>query len=332
MELKEKIKEILEAAERIVIIQADNPDADSLGSALAMEQILGDLGKKTSLYCAIEMPSYLRYMNGWDRVMRDIPSSFDASVIVDASTMTLLEKLSASKSLGWLKAKPCVVIDHHEITDNPIYFATVVLNDSNSSSAGEVIYKLAKSLGWKVNKAGEEFIMSSILGDTQGLTNQLATSDTYRNMAEMIDDGVSRPELEEQRRELSKMPLEIYRYKADLINRTEFSDDNKIAIVVIPDAEIRTYSPLYNPAPLIQADILQVSGVEVAVVIKSYNDGKVTGAIRSNASSPIAGALAEHFGGGGHKNASGFKIDSGAEVDKLKEEFISTAKELLENK
>ena len=33
---------------RIVIIQAENPDGDSLGSALALEEILGDLGKEVS--------------------------------------------------------------------------------------------------------------------------------------------------------------------------------------------------------------------------------------------------------------------------------------------
>ncbi len=66
--MEKKIQNITDQAENIVIIQADNPDADSLASALALEQILGDMGKKVHLYCGVSIPSYLRYLEGWDRV------------------------------------------------------------------------------------------------------------------------------------------------------------------------------------------------------------------------------------------------------------------------
>src|ERR1039458_1052867 len=81
----DQIQKIVTDANNIVIVQADNPDADSLGSALALEQILGDLGKEPYLYCAVDMPTYLRYMSGWDRLNKDLPKQFDASIIVDAS-------------------------------------------------------------------------------------------------------------------------------------------------------------------------------------------------------------------------------------------------------
>ena len=325
----EQIKEIINSAQKIVIIQADNPDADSLGSALALEQILENLGKSTYLYCGVDMPGYLRYMKGWDRVNKDLASSFDASIIVDASTMTLLEKLRDSGEISWLAAKPSIVLDHHEVVEHKIDFASSMINDGQMSSAGELIYHLSKQLDWPLNLEAMGFIMSSILGDTQGLTNQLASARTYKVMAEMIEAGVSRPALEEQRRELSKMPVEIYKYKADLIKRTEFDESGRVAVVVVPDSEIKTYSPLYNPAPLIQTDMLQVQAVEVAVVLKSYDNGKVTGAIRSNPGSPIAAKLADHYGGGGHANASGFKIESGADISNINSEIKDIAVNML---
>src|SRR5271154_4664996 len=118
----DKIKQIVGAADKIVIVQADNPDADSLGSALALEQLLGDLGKDPYLYCAVDMPTYLRYMSGWDRLQKDLPKQFDASIIVDASTMTLFERLADSGQQGWLAAKPCVILDHHETVENLVPF------------------------------------------------------------------------------------------------------------------------------------------------------------------------------------------------------------------
>lgn len=324
-----QIQDIVRNANKIVIVQADNPDGDSLGSALALEHIIGDMGKEPYLYCAVDAPTYLRYMSGWDRVQKDLPNEFDASIIVDASTMTLFERLSKSGQQGWLASRPCAVIDHHEIVENPIPFATVTVNDSSRASAGELIYILAKQFNWDVSVLAQELLMTSILGDTQGLTNQLASAETYKIMAEFVENGVDRPKLEELRREFGKMQPEIYRYKADLIKRTEFAGEGKIALVTIPQAEINRYSPLYNPAPLVQNDMLQTQGVEVAVVLKSYDDGRITAAIRSSLAAPVAAQLADHFGGGGHANASGFKVTDGRKLDQIKRECIAKATELV---
>lgn len=324
-----EIRKIIDEAKKIVIVQADNPDSDSLGSALALEQIIGDMGKVPYLYCGVDMPGYLRYLSGWDRVQSELPHDFDASIIVDASTMTLIEKLVVTGQKGWLASKPNIILDHHAMVDNPIPFADVTLNDPTRASTGELIYLIAKDLGWPLSIPANEFIMTTILGDTQGLTNQLATSDTYRIMAELLDSGVDRPKIEELRRELSKMPKEIYKYKATLIAHSEFSNDDSIVSVTVPQDEINKYSPLYNPGPLIQNDILQTLGVKVAIVFKTYSDGKVTAAIRCNPRYGIAAELAEHFGGGGHTYASGFKQQSGRQFADIKKECLELASQLL---
>jgi len=326
----EKISSIVGAASKIVIVQADNPDADSIGSALALEHILGDLGKQPYLYCGVDMPEYLRYMPGWDRVQKDLPGNFDASIVVDASSMVLLEHLTASGQQAWLASKPCIVLDHHAAVDHVIPFAEVMLNDPSRSSAGELIYLLAKQLNWPLSLNAQEFLVNSILGDTQGLSNQLATAETYRIMTEMVAAGVDRPKLEEQRRLFSKMPLVIFKYKSVLMARTEFVDGGRIATVTVPQDEINQYSPLYNPAPLVQLDMLQTTGVEIAIVFKCYDGGKITAAIRSNLTAPVAAQLASRFGGGGHAHASGFKITEKKPFNEVKSECLKVATELLD--
>lgn len=324
-----QIKSIVEQAQQIVIVQADNPDGDSLGSALALEHILGDMGKNPYMYCGVDMPAYLHYLEGWDRVQKELPKQIDASIIVDASTMTLLERLTETGQQGWLATKPCVILDHHEKTDNLVPFATVILNDWKKSSTGELIYHLSKDVGWDVSLQAQEYIMTAILGDTQGLTNQLASADTYQVMTDMIRAGIDRPRIEELRREYGKMQQEIFKYKGRLIERAEFTAEGSIVTVVIPQEEISTLSPLYNPGPLVQNDMLQTQGVKVAIVFKHYADGKVTGAIRCNSGYGIAGDLAEHLGGGGHAYASGFKITNGKPFQDIKADCISFATELL---
>ena len=150
-------------------------------------------------------------------------------------------------------------------------------------------------------------------------------------MAGLVERGVDRVALEELRREASKMPETIFRYKAELIARTELFANNTVAVVSVPQKEINTYSPLYNPAPLIQNDTLQIDTVLVSIVFKLYDTGRVTAAIRCNSAAPIANSLAEKFGGGGHKFASGFKIENGKPFNEIKSECIQRATDLLES-
>lgn len=327
--MQEKIKQLIDDAQKIVIIQADNPDADSLGSALALEHILGDIGKEPSLYCGVDMPTYIRHLAGWDRVQKDLPHHFDLSIIVDASTHTLLEKLEETHEMNWLKTKPCIVLDHHTNVEKPIDFAAATLCDSGVASTGELIFALASQYGWKVSTEAAEMIMASILGDTQGLMNDLTKAGTYRVMADLVDLGANRPKLEELRREFSKMPEVIYKYKGSLLSRTEFLNDGAIATLTIPQPEINEFSPLYNPGPLVQFDMLQVTGVKLAIVFKVYDDGKVTAALRANTGYGVAGELAEHMGGGGHTFASGFKIVDGTPFATIKADCLTYATELL---
>ena len=328
--MEEQIKQLVAGAQRIVVVQADNPDADSLGSALALEHILGDLGKDVALYCGVDMPTYLRYLAGWDRVLTELPSQFDLSIIVDASTYTLFDQLEKAGKWGVLKSKPTVVLDHHATVERPLDFAATSIVDGAISSTGELIFSVAQKLGWSINPAAADLLMTSILGDTQGLMNDLTGANTYRVMADLTDLGANRPKLEELRREYSKMAETIYKYKGELISRTEFAADGRIAHVTIPQPEINEYSPLYNPAPLVQFDMLQVQNVRLAIVFKTYDSGRVTAALRANNGAPVAGQLAEHMGGGGHDYAAGFKIENGKLFNEIKSECLEYAMQLLE--
>jgi len=319
----------LDVAKSIVIIQADNPDGDSLSSALALEQIIGDIGKVPHLYCGVDMPDYLKHLKGWDRVSKDMPAKFDATIIVDTSAILLLEKLDASPYRSWVASKHVIVLDHHTDVACDIPYATAVINDAEAVATGEVIYKLATELKWPLNLQAKTFIASSILADSLGLTSEGTTATTYRTMADLIEGGVDRPALEEARRALSKMPETIFRYKAELIKRVELHAQGQLALVTIPHNELMQYSPLYNPAPLIQNDMLQIEGVKTAVVIKQYKDGKSTGSIRCGFGTKIAADLAKHFGGGGHPYASGFKIERGKSFSEVKSECVKIATELL---
>lgn len=324
-----KIREILDGAQRVVIVQADNPDGDSLGSALALEHILGDMGKDTYLYCGVDIPTYLTYLPGWDRIHKELPSTFDASIIVDTSADSLLEKLAETNQKSILKTRPVIVIDHHA-TEATINYATVMCNKPVVAT-GEVIYELARQLDWPLNSGAKEMIAISIMADSLGLVTDATSARSIHIIAELVEGGVSLAELEHARRQLMRKSPELTHYKGELLQRIEYYADNRVAVVSIPWQEIEQYSPLYNPSMLVIEDMRMTTDTQVAISFKIYQDGKITGKIRCNQDAPVGGKLAEHFGGGGHMFASGFKIQDGRPFNEVKSECIAFATQLLDN-
>jgi phosphoesterase RecJ-like protein len=322
-----KIASIVSDAKRIVIIQADNPDVDSLASALALESILGDLGKDVTLYCGIDLPSYVDYLEGWDRVTKEMPTAFDVSIIVDTSSDTLLEQLDKVGVRSWLASRPCIVLDHHT-NKLDISIATVACIYPTVSTT-ELIYELCQDNSWAISQEAKEFIAFGILSDSLGLMSDSATARSIEIIAELVDSGVRLSKLDNLRRKSLKRDASLIPYKGELLQRVKFNTDQKIGYVVIPWAEIEKYSPLYNPSMLVIEDIRLATPTEVAICFKTYQDGKVTAKIRCNYGYNIANKIAEHFGGGGHPLASGFKVKDARSADQIIEETIEFTEKLI---
>lgn len=321
------IGKIVDQAQRIVIVQPDNPDTDSLASALALEQILGELGKTIDLYAGVDLPSYLHYLPGYDRVDKQLPKQFDASIIVDTSSLSLLEQLDKSGNLSWLAAKPSIVLDHHA-TESTINFAKAV-DGQTAVATGEIIYELVQALKWPLNLEAAKLLTIAILSDSLGLVSADTTARTIHVVGELVETGVSLAELESTRRDNLRRDPVLIHYKGQLLQRVEFFNDNRVTTVTIPWAEIEKYSPLFNPSMLVLDDMRLGKGTDLAIAFKLYPGGKVTAKIRTNYGYPMASKLAEQFGGGGHAYAAGFKVGDGRSYEEIKTTAIAQADALL---
>lgn len=322
----DKAKQLIEAASKIVVIQAENPDGDSLGSALALEEILGNMGKEVSLYCDVDIPKYLRYLNGWDRVTRDIDTSSDLAIIVDTTADTLLGKALTTPGVRhFLESHPVLVIDHHVNVESTLQFEHDLLNE-RAVSTSEVLYYLAVHAGWQISPEAAENMLAAILADSLGLSTQQTSAESYEAAAALVKLGASPYELETRRRQYLKKSPEILKFKGELINRIEYFLEGKLALVHITWDDIQTYSDQYNPSILVLDEMRLVTDVEVAIAIKTYPDGKLTGKLRSNA--PVSDAIAGYFGGGGHDYSAGFRVYE--TYDKVLPELINATDKALE--
>lgn len=325
----EEVKRLIEDASSILIIQAENPDGDSLGSALALESIFNEMGKKTHLYCPVDIPKYLRYANGWDRVSDEFSASFDLSIIVDTTSATLLERAIVPENLAQITKHPVITIDHHT-TKSDLPFDTLLLEDSKAVATGEIIFDLAQKLGWPLPKDACENLAISILADSLGLVSEGTTAKSVKTVGELVEKGASLSEIDNRRREFMKKSREILEYKGRLLQRVEYYLDGALAVVHIPWEEIELYSDQYNPSVLVLDEMRLVEGVRLAIAIKTYPDGKITGKLRANANAKIAETVAAFFGGGGHPYAAGFRLYND-NLDKVKQELVGAVDKALKD-
>ena len=301
----ETAKKLVEEAKKIVVIQAENPDGDSLGSALALEEILGDMGKTVQLHCPIELPKYLHYINGWDRVTPEINTSADLFIIVDTTAEILLSKtMEIPGARHALETKNIIVIDHH-VSESTLSFDNTLVSQL-AVSTSEVIYQICDANRWQINPQAAEDLLIALMSDSRGLTTQSSTANSFFVAGKLTELGASNATIEERRREFMKKAPEILEYKGRLLQRIEYFLDGKLALIHIPFDEIQAYSDKYNPSVLVLDEMRLVEGVEVTVAIKTYPDGKLTGKLLTNA--PVAADIAGYFGGGGHPYAAGFRV------------------------
>ena len=320
-----KFTDFLKDKKKICVIQAENPDGDSLGSAIALDYLLSD--KDVVLYCPVDIPKYLHYFNDWSRVTNEFDFKADGYIIVDTAAEVLLSKLLDDTAIrNRLYSAPVFVIDHHE-TEDDLEFPHESIIEIRPACT-EIIYHIAKDQKIEINSDAAKAIFQGILSDTLGLTSSSVTAETFEIAADLTRLGANISELEEQRREFMKKSQRILDYKADLIKRIEYSLDGELATVHIPWDDIREYSDEYNPNVLILEEMRLVEGVLVAVAIKTYPDGKVTGKIRCASNTPIAEKIAGYFGGGGHPVAAGFRTYD-TTYEEVVKELVNLIPELI---
>ena len=158
-----KFTDFLKDKNKICIIQAENPDGDSLGSAIALDYLLSD--KEVSLYCPVDIPKYLHYFTDWSRVTNEFDYKADGYIIVDTAAEVLLSRLLEDTAIrNRLYSAPVFVLDHPE-TEDDLSFPHDSIIEIRPACA-ELVYCIAKTLEMNIDKNAAEAIFQGILSDT----------------------------------------------------------------------------------------------------------------------------------------------------------------------
>ncbi len=324
-----QFEKLVARSQKILVLQPEKPDTDSIGASLALEEILGDLSKEVVMYCKDPVPTYLRIFDGWDRVSDEFPADFDITVAVDFGDPQQMERTLAKHGTA-LQSKPFVILDHHK-TRKPMAFPSIDVIDPGTAATGELLVKICNQLGWTINEQAAKAIVPAIMADTLGLSTPTTTAETVDAVAQMVRTGVDLSELRRRREIAGALEPDLLKYKGELLQRVEYYAEGRIAIAVINPTELKSYAERHDPADLINQEMRTVKGVQIAAILRNY-DSEAYGRkikISMRANTPIAAKAAEHFGGGGHDQAAGCTVE-GREPDDVKAELVKIITPLLQ--
>ncbi len=320
--LLSRIADILKEKKRFVLMTHKDPDADGIGSMLALGKALINAKKDVVLLTEKPVPTPLNLLNGSDIIVHDFDSKkgFDAVVVLDCGDAKRVggphDCLEGCRSL--------INIDHHETDD---FFGDLNLVDQNSSSTGELVYKLIKMAGLPIDPDMAENIFAAVQADTGSFRYDNTTSESLRIAAEMMEYGVQPRRI--SRKMMDEYSLSRLRLLEMALGGIEFYYDGEIGMMTISSQMFEKAQARWEDSEKFVDYLRFVSGVEVAVLIRETGKDVYKFSMRSNNRVNVA-RLASIFGGGGHAKAAGFECHR--PIGALKRDFLEEAGRFLVGK
>ncbi len=325
-------KELIHSPQKVVITTHSNPDADALGSSLALYHFLVQLGHEVQVITPTDYPDFLHWMPGNDDVLnfegedqeRCLQIIADANVVfcLDFSDLKRIKKMQEPVAQATAIK---VLIDHHL---DPVDFAQFVLWDTSAAATAELVYDLILMLDKKdlITVDIAELIFAGIMTDTGSFKHPSTTAKVHRTVADLIDLGA----------DVNKVNRNIY--DTNSLNRLRFmgyaflkklkvKPEQGIAYFVISAEDFELFDLKSGDTEGLVNYALSLRGIVMATIIIERQD-EVKLSFRSVGDFAVNTFANKYFNGGGHKNASGGSSDIGLEATVQKfEELTDTYKE-----
>jgi bifunctional oligoribonuclease and PAP phosphatase NrnA len=326
MQSPEELKELLSSPKKIVITTHHKPDADALGSSLALWGYLRKKGHQAKVITPTDYPSFLNWINGNDEVIifNNGNEELSKKLVEEADVVFCLDfnALSRINELGEIirvaKAKK-VLIDHHL---EPESFADFSFSDTSAAATAVLIYKLIIGMGDRLflDTCIGEGIYAGIMTDTGAFRHSNTNKEVHLIIAELLDLAV----------DTSKIHRLIYDNNSEirlkflghaLLNKLVVVHEYHTAYIAISAEELKRFDSQTGDTEGLVNYALSLEGIVVAAVIIERSDS-VKLSFRSKGDFSVNEYARKHFEGGGHRNAAGGKSDES--LEKTVEKFVNT--------
>lgn len=294
--MKHQIREKILAAHRIAITSHIRPDADSIGSGLALCRMLQQLGKEVSFRNTDRVPHPLHLLPGYSSIeYRQIhPDPFDLVILVEGGN----EERTGQKNL---KNYYTVNIDHHATS---ALEADINWVEPEAAAVGELIYELGLELGVRFEHDIAYNLYAAIASDTGSFKYSNTTHHSLKICSDLVERG-GFPPFEVSNLLFNTNPLEKIVMMTKVLSTLEMAMENKVAIIVFK----RSFLSQLTLKDIETEDIIgiarSINGVQFLLFFKEIDDNHYRVSIRSR-DNLSAQQVAQQFNGGGHHHAAGF--------------------------
>jgi phosphoesterase RecJ-like protein len=302
---QEQVITELRAADKLLLTTHENPDGDALGSLLAMQWILEQLGKDSLMYMSPdEFPLPWEY-RAWTFDKRLVGSPPDD---VAERTIVFLDCGNIDRMpVDFLQVEGLHIlnIDHHH--DNT-RFGTVNLVCPVASSTAEMVWRIAKELDVEITERIADALYTGLVTDTGRFMYENATATSHRMAAELIEAGVEPHQV--YRRLFENLPFRRVQLLQRALSSVERLDDGVITIAHLEKDDYAETGAFETDSEGVVDHMRAVEGTAVAVLVRDLlsedRNGMRKVSLRATDGSVDVSRIARAFGGGGHPQAAGF--------------------------
>ncbi len=314
-----KISDLIEKYDRVIILPHIEADGDALGSSIALGLALSSTGKSVKIILEEDMVSSYLFLTGRMAVSKyeGVVEKTQLAIALDTGdTMRLGERLAIFEN-----AEATINIDHHTTNTR---FGMYNLVCTDCAATGEIIFDLFEKLEIKIDKDIAEALYVAIATDTGGFRYSNTTSHTHHVAAKLIDKGLNVSEISRIIFDTESLGKVLIRGEA--IRSLQFLDGGKIALISLDSETIEAISNREEDTEGLVNIGRNIEGVEVSAFFKTVASGKIKVNLRSNSYVDVS-TIAAYFSGGGHIRAAGCVMEG--EMETVKELVLNKIREQI---
>ncbi len=293
---------------KTLIVYHIRSDADAVGSAFALKELLRQMDIQSYCACDDEIPERLRFlsdgMQGSVLLEEGLKLDYERVISVDSASPAQLGNIFIR-----LRKDVDIMIDHH--ANGSIYADYYI--DAKASATGEIIYSVAKRLleMGKISNMPSRVIncvYAAISSDTGGFRYANASPRCMRIAAELIEGGVDAPEINRQLFDCKSVKQLLAESAA--IGQLRLRGDGNIATVCLPYSVKKELELTEDDIGALVDIPRSVFGVEIAISIKQETEECIFRVSMRSAIDFDVAKICAAFGGGGHRRAAGCSVEA----------------------
>lgn len=293
------------------------PDADAMGSALALYWFLSNKGHNVTVVSPTNWASFLSWMPGCKKVV-DAESRFSLAIqlVKDADYIFCLDfnVLSRTKKLEQpIAASPAqkVLIDHHQAPDIQAFHFGI--SDTSKSSTAEMVYDFIMAMGTEDDLTPDinQCLYAGVMTDTGSFRFASTTASTHRMVAHLKERGLQQQFVHEQIFD-TFLENRLRFFGHVLLNRMDVNYQLNTVLIAVSKADLQRFDIKTGDTEGLVNYPLSMQGIKMAAIVIDRDEERKW-SFRSKGDVDVNTFARNFFEGGGHKNAAGGRSEASLE-------------------